>query len=257
MIDQRAIVAPSAVIAPDVHIGPFSVIGPHVSIDEGTWVGPHTVITGHTKIGKRNKVFQFASVGEDCQDKKYAGEVTYLEVGDDNVFREGVTIHRGTVQDQSLTKIGNRNLFMAYVHVAHDCSIGDNNILGNTAALAGHVNIANYVNINGFCGVHQHCQVGSHSFLAHACIITKDVPPYVMISGSKEVTVCGINTEGLKRRGFDADTIQWLKRAYKVVYRQGLRIEQAIEQLDLMVKDCKAVEEFVQFLKTTTRGIVR
>lgn len=257
MIDPHAIVAPSAKIAPNVHIGPFSVIGPHVSIDEGTWIGPHAVITGHTTIGKRNKIFQFASVGEAGQDKKYAGEETYLEVGDDNVFREGVTIHRGTVQDQKITKIGHNNLFMAYVHIAHDCVIGDHNIFGNTAALAGHVKVENYVNVNGFCGVHQFCQLGSHAFIAHACLVTKDVPPYVMISGGKDVTVCGINAEGLKRRGFDADQIQWLKRAYKVVYRQGLRLEQAIEQLDLMAQECDAVTLFVNFLKSSTRGIIR
>lgn len=257
MIDPHAIVASSAKIAPNVHIGPFSIVGPHVSIDEGTWIGPHVVVTGHTKIGKHNKIFQFASVGEDCQDKKYAGEETYLEIGDHNVIREGVTIHRGTVQDQKLTKIGNHNLFMAYVHVAHDCVIGNHNIFGNTAALAGHVKIADYVGVNGFCGVHQFCQIGSHSFLAHACLVTQDVPPYVMVAGGQEVTVCGINVEGLKRRGFDAEQIQWLKRAYKIVYRQGLRLEEAIVQLDAMVHECEALALFVNFLKNSTRGIVR
>jgi len=257
VIHKTAIIEKGAEIASDVEIGPYSIIGANVKIDEGTRVGPHVVINGHTTIGKNNQFYQFSSVGEVNQDKKYAGEPTQLVIGDNNIVREGVTIHRGTVQDKGITSIENDNLLMAYVHVAHDCVIGSHNILGNTAALAGHVIVGDYVNINGYCGIHQFCQIGSHAFIAHACLVTKDIPPFLMVVGGKDTTVCGINVEGLKRRGFSPEDIQWLRRAYKVIYRQGLRVADATEELDKMASECAYVGDFAAFLKTSHRGIVR
>ncbi len=257
MIDPRAIIDPAAKIAEGVTIGPYSIIGPHVEIDTGTWIGPHVVVNGRTKIGKNNKIFQFASVGEVPQDKKYANEPTRLEIGDNNVIREGVTIHLGTTQDVGLTKIGNNNLLMAYVHVAHDCVVGNNSIFANNASLAGHVHTADFVIISGFCGVHQFCKIGAHAFLAHACIVTKDVPPYVMVTGGAETTVRGINVEGLKRRGFSADAIRGIRNAYKIIYRQGLTVAEALQQLEPLAIDCKEIQSFIDFLKLTERGIVR
>lgn len=257
MIHSTAIIESGAKIHDSVEIGPYSIIGGNVEIDEGTIVGPHVVINGWTKIGKHNQIYQFSSVGEASQDKKYKGEATHLEIGDNNVIRECVTIHRGTTQDKGLTKIGNGNLFMANTHVAHDCMIGDNNTMANSAALAGHVHLSDYIIISGMCGVHQFCKLGSHSFISTASMVVKDVPPFVMVTGGAAPTVCGLNVEGLKRRGFDADTIQWLRRAYKVIYRQGLRTEQAIEVLKEMQKQCLSIELFTSFLIESKRGIIR
>ena len=257
MIHATAIVDPKAKIAKGVEIGPFSIIGPEVEIAEGTWVGPHVVINGKTKIGQHNKIFQFASIGEAPQDKKYANEPTLTEIGDHNVIREGVTIHRGTIQDKSITRIGSHNLLMAYVHVAHDCVIGDHNIFANNAGIAGHVKIGDHVIISGFCGVHQFSLIGSHSFISHASIIVKDVPPYVIVVGGANATTCGINVEGLKRRGFSSEDITLLKRAYKTIYREGLKVFQAIEQLESMEKESAHVKLFTDFLRQSERGIIR
>lgn len=257
MIDKKAVVDSKAKIAKDVSIGPFSVIGPEVEIGSGTWIGPNVVIKGPTKIGKNNKIFQFASVGEDCQDKKYAGERTFLEIGDDNVIREGVTIHRGTAQDEALTKIGNDNLFMGYVHIAHDCVIGNHNIFANASLVAGHVTIGDYVILSGFCGIHQFCQIGSHAFVSHASLIGKDIPPYLMITGGAKPTACGLNVEGLKRRGFSAGSIQWLRRAYKIIYRQGFLAAEAIEKLKELESTCAAIIPMREFLQNSKRGIIR
>lgn len=257
MIHQTAIIEPGAKIHDSVSIGPYSVIGSEVAIDEGTVIGPHVVINGLTKIGKFNRIYQFASVGEASQDKKYKGEATRLEIGDHNVIRECVTIHRGTIQDQSLTKIGNGNLFMANTHVAHDCIVGNNNTMANSSALAGHVQLADHVIISGMCGVHQFCKIGAYSFISMASMIVKDVPPYVMVAGGSSSTVYGLNVEGLRRHGFSAETIQWLRRAYKVIYRQGLRIEQALELLQQMEGACPEIKLFSDFLANSERGIVR
>lgn len=257
MIDPRAVIDPNAKIADGVTVSPFAVIGPHVEIGSGTWVGPHVVITGHTTIGENNQIFQFASVGEVPQDKKYAKEQTRLVIGDRNVIREGVTIHLGTTQDQGITRIGNDNLLMAYTHVAHDCVVGNHNIFANNAAIAGHVHTGDFVIISGFCGVHQFCKIGSHAFLAHASIITKDVPPYVMVTGGAETTVRGINSEGLKRRGFTVDDIRLIKQAYKLIYREGLTVAEAVVQLQSLEAECPAVKLFTDFLKASERGIVR
>lgn len=257
MIHKTAIIESGAKIHESVEIGPYSIIGGQVDIDEGTIITSHVIINGVTKIGKNNRIFQFSSVGETSPDKKYKGEATRLEIGDNNVIRESVTIHRGTIQDQGITKIGNDNLFMAGSHVAHDCIVGDHNIMANYAAIAGHVILGDYINMGGMCGVHQFCKVGSQAFISIASMVVKDVPPYVMVTGGAAPTVCGLNVEGLKRRGFDADTIQWLRRAYKVIYRQGFRTEEAIEVLKEMEKDCHEIKLFTEFLKTSERGIIR
>lgn len=257
MIDKTAIVHPSAKIAEGVEIGPYSIIGADVEIGEGTWVGPHVVIKGPTKIGKENKIYQFASIGDDPQDKKYKGERTFLEIGDRNSIRECVTIHRGTIQDQLITKIGNDNLFMAYVHVAHDCVIGNGCVFANSVAIAGHVKIADFVIMSGMCGVHQFCQVGAYSFISNASIILKDVPPYVMITGGASPTVCGLNVEGLKRHGFSPASLQSLRKAYKIIYRQGLRAVEAVEVLRSMETDCIEVKALADFLEQSERGIIR
>ncbi len=257
MIHPTAIIEEGAKIHESVEIGPYSIIGPKVDIDEGTEIAPHVVINGLTKIGKHNRIFQFSSVGETTPDKKYKGEETRLEMGDDNVVRECVTIHRGTVQDQGVTRIGSDNLFMANSHIAHDCIVGDHNIMANSSAIAGHVVMGDYVIMSGMCGIHQFCKVGSHSFISIASMVVKDVPPYVMVTGGASPSVCGLNVEGLKRRGFDADTIQWLRRAYKVIYRQGLRMEAALTILRQMEKECAAVKLFADFLVQAERGIIR
>lgn len=257
MIHPTAIIEEGAKLHESVTVGPYSIIGADVEIDAGTIVGPHVVINGHTTIGKDNHIFQFASVGEASQDKKYRDEPTKLIIGDHNMIREGVTIHRGTVQDRGITQIGNDNLFMAGTHVAHDCIVGSHNIMANTAAIAGHVQMADHVIMSGMCGVHQFCKIGSHAFISTASMVVKDVPPFVMVTGGASPSVCGLNVEGLKRRGFDADTIQILRRAYKVIYREGLRAEDAIIALRAMEKDCPEVKLFADFLATSERGIIR
>lgn len=257
MIHPTAIVDPNARLHPSVQVGPYSIIGPLVSIDEGTEVGPHVVINGRTSIGKFNKFFQFSSIGEASQDKKYKGEDTQLIIGDHNIFRECVTVHRGTVQDQGITRIGSHNLFMANTHVAHDCVLGDHNILANSSALAGHVHTGDYVIFSGMCGVHQFCKIGTGAFISTASMVMKDVPPYVMVTGGADPTVCGLNVEGLKRRGLSADTIQNLKRAYKIIYRQGLVLADAVQALEQMVPECPEVQLLVDFLRASERGIIR
>ena len=255
MIDSQAIIDSRANIAEGVEIGPWTTVGPDVCIDAGTVIGSHVVLKGPTTIGKNNRIFQFASVGEDCQDKKYQGEPTRLEVGDHNTIREGCTIHRGTIQDQGVTRIGNHNLLMAYVHVAHDCCIGDNNILANNATLAGHVQVGSDVIMGGFSGVHQFCQIGSYSMAGMGSMIVKDVPAYVMVSGDKAKPQ-GLNVEGMRRRGYSKETIALLRNAYKTVFRQGLPIKKALSMLDAMPRSPE-LSLFIETLKASTRGIVR
>lgn len=255
-IHPTAIIDPSAKISDGVEVGPYSVIGADVVIGEGTWIGPHVVINGPTTIGKENKIFQFASIGDAPQDKKYADEPTRLVIGDRNVIRECVTINRGTVQDKSLTSIGNDNWIMAYVHIAHDCIVGNNTILANNASLAGHVTIDDFVILGGFTLVHQFCVVGRNAFTAFGSVIGKDVPPYLMVSGHP-AQPHGLNTEGLKRNNFSAETIARLKRAYKVIYRSKLSVAEAIEQLDEMSAECEELKPMVDFLRNSQRGIVR
>lgn len=256
MIHQTAIIHPSAKLADNVKVGPYSIIGADVEIGEGTVIESHVVVKGITRIGKNNHIYQFGSIGEDCQDKKYAGEPTRLEVGDNNVFREACTVHRGTIQDNSLTKIGSNNLFMAYTHIAHDCIVGDNNIMANNATLAGHVHVGDHVILGGMTAVHQFCHIGSHSFSGGGSVVLRDIPPYIMVGGASN-TPHGINSEGLRRRGFDKDTIMAIRRAYKVLYRSGNRAEEAVEKLNEMAKDTPEISLLADFVANSQRGIVR
>lgn len=256
MIHPTAIIDARAQLAADVQVGPYSIIGADVVIDAGTVIGPHVVINGPTRIGKHNRIFQFASVGEACQDKKYNGEPTRLEIGDNNTIRECVTIHRGTIQDQSLTQIGSNNLLMAYVHVAHDCMVGDNNILANNASLAGHVHVGNGAILGGMTGVHQFCHIGDFAMSGGCSLLVKDVPAYVMVGGNP-AAAHGMNYEGMKRRGWSKEVIQTLRRAYKTVYREGNTLDAALAQLETQVADCAELAVFVDSLKASTRGITR
>ncbi|MFT5278204.1 MAG: UDP-N-acetylglucosamine acyltransferase [Glaciecola sp.] len=256
MIHSSSVIAQSARIGANVKIGPFCVIGENVEIGDNCVLSSHVVIQGHSKIGKNNVFFQFCSIGEDCQDKKYAGEDTFLEIGDDNVFRESCTIHRGTIQDQCLTRIGSRNLFMVNTHIAHDCMLGNDNVFANNCTIAGHVHVANQVILGGMTAVHQFCHIGSNSFTGGGAIILKDVPPFVMISGIKHIPQ-GINSEGLKRRGFEPSAIMAIKRAYKVIYRNGNTMSQAVELLNEMAQTEPVVKALADFLASSKRGIVR
>lgn len=256
MIDPRAIVAPDAVIDDGVHIGPYSIIGSGVRIGAGTWVGPHAVINGPTTLGRDNKVFQFASIGDAPQDRKYAGEPTRLEVGDRNVFREFCSINRGTAGGKEVTRIADDCLFMAYSHVAHDCVVGSHCIMANCTALAGHVELGDWVILSGYSGVHQFCRIGAHAFLANNAAVTRDVPPYLLVAGSPAEPK-GINSEGLKRRGFDASRISNIKAAYRVFYRSGLKLAEAIEQLRALAATQPELLPFVEFVGASERSIIR
>jgi UDP-N-acetylglucosamine acyltransferase len=256
MISKLAIIHPSARIANNVEVGPWTVIGADVEIDEGTWIGPHVVIQGPTKIGRDNQIFQFSSIGEAPQDKKFRGEKTYLEIGDRNVIREFCTFNRGTAQDKSKTIIGNDNLFMAYVHIAHDCQVGNHTIFANNASLAGHVIVEDYAILSGFAGVFQACRVGMHSFASMGSMIEKDVPPFVKVSGYYAKPY-GLNTVGMRRRGYGAETMINLRRAYKTIYRKGLTIKEALAQMEKMMEQCPEVQMLVDFIQGSTRGIVR
>lgn len=252
MIHPTAIIDPSAKIAEDVEIGPYSIIGEEVSIDSGTVVGPHVVIGSYTTIGKNNRFFQFSSIGEENQDKKYAGEPTRTIIGDGNVFRECCTVHRGTVQDNSETRIGNNGWFMAYTHIAHDCVLGDNIIMSNNATLAGHVHVGDHVILSGFAKIHQFCKIGAHAFIGMDCAISKDIPPFVLVA---ENAPYGLNSEGLKRRGFSAESISELKRAYRSIYRKSLKTEEAIAEMS--ESSDPHVQQMIEFLQNANRGILR
>ena len=256
MIDARAVIAPGAKIWPGASVGPYSIIGAQVEIGAGTWIGPHVVITGRTRIGRDNKIFQFASLGEEPQDKKYAGEDTALEIGDRNVIREYCTISRGTAQGGGITQVGNDNWIMAYVHIAHDCKVGHQAIFANSASLAGHVAVEDYAILGGFTLVHQFCAIGAHCFCGMGSVISKDVPPYTMMSGNP-VRAHGLNSEGLKRRGFSAETLRQLREAYKILYKSKLTLVQAITRLKEMQHECAEIGVLVAFLERATRGIVR
>lgn len=256
MIDSRAVIDPAARIAPGVIVGPYSVIGPDVEIEAGCRIGPHVVIRGPTRIGKDNQIFQFASIGDAPQDKKYANEPTRLEIGDRNVIREGCTINRGTVQDRGVTSIGNDNWIMAYVHIAHDCIVGNHTIFANNASLAGHVCIEDHVILGGFTLVHQYCGVGAHAFTGMGSAIAKDVPPYMMVSGAP-AHPHGLNSEGLKRRGFSGAALATLKKAYKLLYRSGLSFEEAVERIRALEAECAEITPLREFLERQTRGIIR
>lgn len=256
MIHPTAIVHPAARLAGDVEIGPYSIIGEHVEIGSGTRIGPHVVVDGHTRIGSNNRVFSFASLGQAPQDKKYAGEPTRLEIGDNNTIRECCTLNVGTVHDVGVTRLGDDNWVMAYSHVAHDCQIGSNTILANSVQLAGHVLIGDFAILGGGTLVHQFCRIGAHAFTAGGSVVLRDVPPYIM-AGGNSAQPHGLNSEGLKRRGFTSATLEALRRAYKTLYRSGLSFEQAREAIAREAGAAPEVQALAEFLVTTTRGIIR
>jgi UDP-N-acetylglucosamine acyltransferase len=255
-IHPTAIIDSSAEIADGVSIGAYSVIGPDVVIGAGTWIGPHVVINGPTQIGCDNKIFQFASVGEVPQDLKFSGEDTRLEIGDRNTIREFATINRGTGVGGGVTRIGHDNLLMAYIHIAHDCIIGNHAILSNNASLAGHVTVADHVILGGFTLVHQFCAIGQHVFAGMGSAIAKDVPPYLIVTGAP-AEPHGLNKVGLKRRGFSEERLRQLSRAYKLLYRQGLSLEEASTQLQKLGEENDDVRLFADFLQQSTRSIIR
>jgi len=256
VIHSTAIVHPGARLAADVQVGPYALIGEHVEIGAGTVVGPHAVVSGHTRIGRDNRIFQFASVGEIPQDKKYGGEPTRLEVGDNNTIREFCTINIGTAQDIGVTRLGNDNWVMAYAHVAHDCQVGNGTVLANAVQLAGHVTIGDFVILGGATLVHQFCRVGAHAFTAGGSVVLRDVPPYVM-AGGNSAQPHGINSEGLKRHGLSVEAIESVRRAYKTLYRAGMSFEEAKQAVAEQAVGVPEVQLLADFLAATTRGIIR
>lgn len=255
-IDARAVVDPAARIDENVSIGPFSVIGPDVEIGAGSWIGPHVVINGPTIIGRENRIFQFSSIGEIPQDKKYRGESSALEIGDRNTIREYVTINRGTDDGGGVTRIGSDNWLMAYIHIAHDCIVGNNTIFANAASLAGHACVDDYAILGGFTLVHQFCSIGTHAFCGMGSAISKDVPPYTIVNGSP-AHPHGLNVEGLKRHGMDKSVIAALRDAYKIIYRSGLTTQEAKIQLQQLAGMHQEVRNILDFLHNTRRGIIR
>jgi UDP-N-acetylglucosamine acyltransferase len=256
MIHSTAIVSASATIAADVEIGPYTIIGDHVEIGRGTRIDSHVVINGPTRIGEDNHIYQFASIGDDPQDKKYADEPTRLLIGDRNTIREFCTISRGTTQDRGETTIGDDNWIMAYCHIAHDCVVGNKTIMANNTTLAGHVHLGDWVICGGFSGVHQFCRVGAHAFLGMYAGVNRDVPAYTLVSGQPAVPK-GINSEGLKRRDFSAEQIRNIKNAYRLVYRKGLKLADAIEQIEAVVGEQQELLPFLESLRSSERGIIR
>ncbi len=255
-IDPHAVIDPSARIGAGVRVGPFAVIGPNVTLGPDCWVGPHAVVRGPTTIGARTQIFQFASVGEIAQDKKFVGEDSRLEIGEDNTIREFVTINRGTRDGGGVTRIGDHNWIMAYVHIAHDCLVGHRNVFANGASLAGHVEVGDGVTLGGFTLIHQFCRLGDGCFTSMGSCIRRDVPPWVMVAGDPGVPH-GTNREGMRRHGFDAAGQRRFREAYRTLYRRGLRLEQAIETLASDATNDPALDAFVQFLRASQRGIVR
>ncbi len=255
-IHPTAVVADGARLAPGVHVGAYSLIGEHVEVGEGTRIGPHVVIEGHTRIGRDNEIFQFCSIGAAPQDKKYDAEPTRLEIGDRNTIREYCSFNLGTSQDAGVTRVGNDNWIMAYVHIAHDCQVGDHTIFANHATLAGHVHVGDWAILGGFTGVHQFCRVGAHSFCGVGTVLLQDLPPFVTVAGNP-AKPHGINSEGLKRRGFSAAGIAAIKRAYRALYRSGLGLDEARERIREIVADAAEVGPFAEFIADSGRGIVR
>lgn len=255
-VHATAIVHPGAQLAPGVSIGAYSIVGEHVVLGAGTWVGPHVVIEGHTRLGRNNRVYQFASIGAPPQDKKYAGEPTVVEIGDGNTMREGVTINRGTAEDAGITRIGDDNWLMGYVHVAHDCDIGNKIIMANYTGLAGHVRVGDWAILGGATVVHQFVNIGAHSFTSMGTYLAQDLPPYVMAAGNMAKPF-GINSEGLRRRGFSADAIAGIKQAYRTLYRSGLGLEEARRQLAALAASCVEVGALLEFLERSKRGVIR
>ena len=256
MIHPTAVIHPGAKLAADVTVGAYSTVGEHVEIGPGTWIGSHVVLEGRTTIGARNRIHPFASIGGAPQDKKYAGEDTTVEIGDGNTIREYVTVNRGTAQDAGATRIGNDNWIMAYVHLAHDCQIGSHTIFANVTQLAGHVHVGDWAILGGMTAVHQFVRIGAHSFTGVGTRLLQDLPPYVTVSG-EAAKPYGINSEGLRRRGFTPEAINGIKRAYRTLFRSGLSLEDAKRELASQVAQCPEVVPMVEFLALSERGIVR
>jgi len=256
VIDPKAIVSPQAELADDVAVGAFAIIGPDVIVGAGTVIGPHVCIERNTRIGARNRIFPFASIGSAPQDKSYKDEPTRLEIGDDNVFRESCTVNRGTVKDEGATRIGDRNLFMAYSHVAHDCRIGSHVVLANLATLGGHVHLGDWVIMGGLSAVHQFCKVGAHAFIANNAAITRDVPPFVMAIGQPAVPH-SVNSEGLKRRGFSSAQIRNIRNAFRTLYREDRKLADAVAELRARVPSQPEIAPFVDFIGASSRSLVR
>ncbi|MFN3884291.1 MAG: acyl-ACP--UDP-N-acetylglucosamine O-acyltransferase [Rhodocyclaceae bacterium] len=256
-IHPSALVDPAARLGENVTVGAYTIIGADVEIGEGTWIGPHVVIDGPTKIGRDNRIYQFSSLGEAPQDKKYGGEPTRLEIGDRNTIREFCTFNRGTVQDAGVTRIGNDNWIMAYVHVAHDCQIGDHTIFANNAQLAGHVHVGDWAILGGYTGVHQFVRIGAHCMTGVGSVVLQDIPPYVMAAGNPAAPH-GINSEGLRRRGFAPETIAAIKRAYKTLYRSGLKLDEAVAAISAEAQGgIVELAPLAEFLARPGRGIIR
>jgi UDP-N-acetylglucosamine acyltransferase len=255
-IHPRAEISSRAQIAADVEIGAFTVIGPGVEIGAGCWIGPHAVVNGPTRLGQRNKVFQFASIGDAPQDKKYAGEPTRLEIGDDNTFRECVTVNRGTTKQDGVTRVGNDNLFMANSHVAHDCQVGSHCVLANVATLGGHVVLGDWVIMGGMSGVHQFSKVGAHAFVANNAAVTRDVPPYVLAVG-QPAEPHSVNSVGLARRGFTPEQVRNIKNAFRILYRQDLKLADALLKLRNLASQAPEIATLVEFIASSERSLVR
>ena len=256
MIDKRAIIDPQALIGEDVHIGPFSVIGPDVEIRDGAWIGAHVVIKGSTTVGRDTKIYQFCSIGEAPQHLGYRGEKTRLVIGDSNVIREYCTLNRGTAQGGGITRIGNNNFIMAYVHIAHDCQLGSNTIFANCASLAGHVTVGDHAVLGGFSLIHQFCRLGAHCITGIGTVCLKDIPPFTVAAGYR-ARPHGINVKGIKRRGFSEVDISELKKAYKILYRSGLSLSEALTKLQRKTWQTPNVDKLVEFILASERGIIR
>ena len=256
MIGNEPVIDPSAKIGKDVTIGPWTIIGPEVEIGDGCDIASHVVIKSHTRLGKNNRIFQFASVGEDPSDKKYHGEVSWLEMGDNNIVREGATLHRGTKSGGGITRIGSDNLFMPYTHVAHDCILGNHIIFSNNAAVSGHVIVEDWAILSGYAGVYQFLRIGAHSFVGGLTHINMDVPAFVVVKGTPAQPK-GINITGLERRGFSKETIRAIRQAYKIIYRQGLKIDEALKQLEPLVEEHADLQLLIDSIKASQKGIIR
>jgi UDP-N-acetylglucosamine acyltransferase len=256
VIDARAVVSPQAELAADVEVGPFCVIGAKVRIGPRTRIASHVVINGPSTLGADNQVFQFASIGDAPQDKKYKGEPTRLEIGERNVFREFCTVNRGTTHDQGVTRVGNDNLFMAYTHVAHDCQVGSHIVMANCATLGGHVQLGDWVIMGGLAAIHQFSKIGAHAFIANNAAVTRDVPPYIMAVG-QPAAPHSVNSEGLKRRGFTPEQIRHIREAYRILYRRDLPLGDAVRELTALAATQPEIKAFVEFIANSTRSLIR
>ena len=257
MIDPKAVIHPTAKIATNVEIGPFSVIGANVEIGENTWIGANTVVFKNTILGVNNRIYQFASIGTDPQDLSFADEEhSRLIIGNNNTFHPCTTINRGTAKQNLVTKIGDYNLFMAYAHVAHDCTIGNHTIFANNATLAGHIVVDDYATIGGFCAIHQFCNVGRYSYISRGAMVAKDILPYLLVSGNEPKTY-GLNRVGLQRHGFNSATVKKLQQAYKIIFRQSLTLSAAKAQLALLAEECNEIAYLITAIERAHRGIIR